>query len=301
MQSIRLAHISDIHVTAEACRWNPADYLNKRMAAWFNLRFLGRGRLFRMADVVIAALLDDLRQRQPDRVIFSGDATALGFEEEMHRAVSLLGLHGDDVLPGLAVPGNHDYCTHHAVSSGHFERHFAPWLQGERLDSAVYPFAQKVGGAWLIGVNSARANRWAWDASGHVGPGQLQRLNRLLRDLPPGPRILVTHYPVTRASGKLEFRSHRLSDVHDLAETAREGGVNLWLHGHVHRPYRLDRTFLTPFPVICAGSSTQSNRWSYFEYTLTGHHLRALRRTFSLESGKFQDDEFFEINLPAGG
>jgi len=36
----------------------------------------------------------------------------------------------------LAVPGNHDYCTRAAVQSGHFERYFAPWQDGERKIAA---------------------------------------------------------------------------------------------------------------------------------------------------------------------
>jgi 3',5'-cyclic AMP phosphodiesterase CpdA len=301
MERIRLAHISDLHVMASGCRWGRDDWLNKRMAAWLNLRFLGRGFLFRRTDDIVSALMADLRERQHDRIVFSGDATALGFEEEVSRAAALLGLNGTEPLPGLAVPGNHDYCTHRAAASGHFEQHFAPWQQGTRIDGSVYPFAQRVGSAWLIGVNSARANRWAWDASGHVGRDQLERLRLLLRQLDPGPRILVTHYPVCRSSGKLEFRTHRLSDVHALTEIAQEGRVCLWLHGHLHRPHTHPRTFLTPFPLICAGSTTQSKLWSYGEYTIMGHHLAGLRRVFDPDTKQFRDAEMFDLDLSQNG
>ena len=43
MESIRLVHISDIHITARSFRWFPEDWFNKRLPAWFNLRWLGRG------------------------------------------------------------------------------------------------------------------------------------------------------------------------------------------------------------------------------------------------------------------
>jgi 3',5'-cyclic AMP phosphodiesterase CpdA len=294
---IRLAHISDIHVMAEGCRWQADDWFSKRLAAWLNLRLLGRGARFRQADVVLAALAEELRQRRPDHVVFSGDATALGFEEEMARAALLLGLKEAEPLPGLAVPGNHDYCTHRAARSGNFERHFAPWQQGERIDGSIYPFAQKVGPTWLIGVNSATANLWPWDASGGVGKGQLERLRLLLRSLDDGPRILVTHYPACLASGKLEGRTHRLRDVTALAELAAEEGVGLWLHGHRHDAYRHPRTCLTPFPVICAGSTTQSRLWSYGEYTLAGKHLCGIRRAFDPESGQFIDGEMFDLEI----
>src|SRR5439155_15890725 len=90
--AIRLAHLSDIHVTAPACVWRPADWFNKRLTAWLNLRVLGRGRSFRHTDRVLAALVEDLRGRNFDRLVFSGDATAMGFEEEVCRAAHLLGV-----------------------------------------------------------------------------------------------------------------------------------------------------------------------------------------------------------------
>src|SRR5262249_41623016 len=151
--------------------------------------------------------------RDFDWIIFSGDATAMGFEEEFARASSLLGLGQPDALPGLAVPGNHDYCTMSAVAGGYFEQYFAQWQKGERVSEDTYPFAQRVGPAWLVAVNSAVANRWPWDARGAVGEAQLQRLERLLARLTGnGPRILITHYPIRKASGKPEVRLRALRD-----------------------------------------------------------------------------------------
>src|SRR5947208_11349904 len=102
MEPVRLVHLSDIHITARSFRWFPEDWFNKRLPAWLNLRWLGRGRRFANAEVVLAALVAELRRRPPDHVVFSGDATALGFEEEMTRASELLGLRGADPLPGIA-------------------------------------------------------------------------------------------------------------------------------------------------------------------------------------------------------
>ena len=47
---------------------------------------LGRGFRFRSAEKVLDALLADLRDGGFDRLVFTGDATALGFEEEMEHA-----------------------------------------------------------------------------------------------------------------------------------------------------------------------------------------------------------------------
>jgi 3',5'-cyclic AMP phosphodiesterase CpdA len=298
LAEVRLAHFSDVHVTAADCTWRRPDWFNKRLSAWVNLRLLGRGHRFRHADRVLTALAEDLRQRDYQRLLFSGDATALGFEEEMARAAALLGVGRPDLPPGLAVPGNHDYMTRHAAKSGHFERDFAAWQRGERVGEAIYPFAQRVGPAWIIAVNSAYPNRWAWDASGRVGPEQLDRLERLLERLQGGPRVLVTHYPVWLANGRRERPMRALRDLDDLVEVCVRGGISLWLHGHRHHNYHTPPADPVPFPVICAGSATQHGRWSYKDYTLVGYRLKVLTRVFDNEQNRFADGNTYELTLP---
>jgi 3',5'-cyclic AMP phosphodiesterase CpdA len=295
--AVRMTHFSDIHVTTAPLGWKPGDWLNKRLPGWFNLRFLGREHRFHDADRVLAALEDDLQRRRPDHVIFSGDATALGFEAELAHAVAVLGVSGPDSFPGLAVPGNHDYYTRGVAASGLFERYFAPWQNGERVNGGFYPFAQRVGHVWLVAVNSATGNRWFWDATGSVGEEQLARLEALLERLGPGPRILVTHYPVCLASGAPEARYHGLHDLTELVAAAVRGRVCLWLHGHRHGAYHHGSCNQAPFPVICAGSATQTDHWSYGEYTIEGTDFHVRRRVFSPTQGLFMDGEAFDLRL----
>ena len=70
MDSIRLVHISDIHITVPRFRWFREDWFNKRLPAWFNLRWLGRGKRFANAERVLIALVEELRRQPPDRVVF---------------------------------------------------------------------------------------------------------------------------------------------------------------------------------------------------------------------------------------
>jgi hypothetical protein len=270
------------------------------LSAWINLRILGRGYRFRRTDHVLSVLSDELQSGGFDRILFSGDASAMGFEEEVTRAAYLLKIGRMGTRPGLAVPGNHDYCTATAARAGHFERVFAPWLVGERMGDAIYPFAQRVGHAWLIGLNSSTANRWPWDARGGVGRDQIRRLEELLQRLEGGPRILVTHYPVWLASGRREPRIRAMRDLDAVVDAARRGGVGLWLHGHRHTSYYHPPSDYAPFPVVCAGSATQSGRWSYKVYTLEGYHLRAQSRVYHAKDDRFHDGEAFELELTGG-
>jgi 3',5'-cyclic AMP phosphodiesterase CpdA len=294
MTETRFVHVSDIHLTVPITSWRWEDTLNKRLFAWMNLHFAFRKWRFRHCEVVLQALARDL-QASPAHIIFSGDATAMGFGEEMARAAELLNV---STMPGTATPGNHDYCTITAKREGHFENYFARWMEGERVGPEIYPFAQRVGGAWLVTACSAEANFWPWDATGTVGDEQLARLEKLLSRLEGGPRILVTHYPVVSRWGWSEFFLRRLIDLDGLLRVAVKGGIGLWLHGHIHHPFYFEAGKHAPFPIICAGSATQTGYWTYGDYTLRGNTLSAKWRVYDEPSGGFRDGEAFVLQLP---
>src|SRR5437879_1010768 len=125
--AVRLAHLSDVHISAERLGWRLRDYFNKRWTGWINYRWLGRRRRFRRGGEVLSAIVREFTERRPDHVIFSGDATALGFEPEFAHAAEMLRVGNPAMPPGLAVPGNHDYYTRATARSGLFEKYFAPW------------------------------------------------------------------------------------------------------------------------------------------------------------------------------
>lgn len=293
---LRLAHFSDVHISVRPLGWQRRDFLSKRIAGYINHTYLGRRHRFRLAELVLAVLAKELRERQPDHLVFSGDATALGFEAEFAHAAALLGANDGPMPPGIAVPGNHDYYSNRIAAEGMFEHYFAAWQQGERIEDFTYPFAQRVGPVWLVAVNSCWP-RWNWDATGRVGSEQLARLTQLLKRLDDRPRILVTHYPVVLADGKLEPRVRRLRDLKDVIRVAIDGGIGLWLHGHRHGAYHHQEPRLAPFPVICAGSATQHGYWSYGEYAIEGKQLRATRRVFDPDRGHFAEGDSFSLEI----
>lgn len=296
--TIRLAHISDLHVPVKRLGWGMRDLFTKRTTGWINVRLLGRGRRFQHAREVLQILHRALIERQVGHVLFSGDASMMGFPKEFEDVATLLGLHQEGELPGLAVPGNHDYYVGRSQKSNSFERAFEPWQRGVRVDeSHVYPFAQQIAGVWFVAVNSARSNLWVWDARGGVGRSQRERLVELIRSLSPGRRVLVTHYPLLLANGKPESRWRRMRDWKEMRTLAMDAGISLWLHGHRHHSYILPAENL-PFPCICVGSSTQTNRWSYNEYHFEGDLLHVQPRRFDPIRNEFVDGTPTTVSLP---
>lgn len=295
---IRLAHFSDVHLTTPQLGWRIRDLLGKRTTGWVNVKLLGRGKRFRFAGQVVDALKREFRERTFDQLVFSGDATTMAFDSEVIAAAKHLGV-GDVTLPqGFAVPGNHDLYTFGSVRRRMFEIAFADWQHGERTDAMfTYPFARKVGHAWLIALNSARANLFPWDATGKVGHAQLGRLRELIAKLDDGPRIIVSHYPILTRGRKPEPRWHRLKDWKHVRDVAAACGASLWLHGHKHAWYVLGSDPDLPFPTINVGSSTQEHLWGYHEYEIDGWRLKGLRRTYDHASDRFLDGDQFELEL----
>ena len=295
---IRLAHFSDVHLTSERLGWRVRDFFGKRASGWVNVAVLGRRHRFRFANEVVDSLRREFRERSFDHLVFSGDATTMAFESEMNEAAERLGVGDPSLPPCLAVPGNHDLYTFGAVRRRVFEFAFSAWQQGERVDPEhTYPFAKKVGHVWLIALNSARPNVFPWDATGKVGHAQLERFKRLLAKLDPGPRIVVSHYPLLTRGRVAEARWHRLKDWKHVREVAAECGVHLWLHGHKHAWYLLTAGPDLPFPSIDVGSSAQEKLWGYHEYAIEGWNLNGIRRSYNPETGRFHDQDSFELNL----
>lgn len=295
---VRLAHFSDVHLTSPALGWRVRDLFGKRATGWVNVQVLGRGHRFRYANRVVEALLREFHERPYDHLVFSGDATTMAFESEMAEAAHRLGVWDATLPPCIAVPGNHDLYTYGAVRKRAFEFAFSAWQQGERVDpDHTYPFARKVGHVWLIAVNSARANFWPWDATGKVGAAQLERLRKLCHSLGPGPRVVVSHYPILTRLRKPEARWHRLKDWKHARDAAAECGVTLWLHGHKHGWYVLPAGEHQPFHSVNVGSSAQTNLWGYHEYRIDGLRLQGLRRAYRLDADRFEDQEAFDLTL----
>jgi len=297
--SLRIAHFSDIHLTAKRLRLRKRDWLGKRSTGWFNAK-MGRGRHFVDASTIAGVMVRDIKAQAFDHVIFSGDATTLGLSSEFEEVRRVLT--PDEGWPSrIAVPGNHDYYTPSAARGGEFERVFASWQEGERINGHVYPFAQKIGPLWLIAVNSAQANVFHWDSRGRVGRRQMERLETLLKQLPPGPRVMVTHYPLCLADGQNEIRWRRLRDAHKLRDLCQAFNVKLWLHGHRHVGYFRTVDLSLPFPVVCAGSATQAKKWSYNEYTFVDGKMHGRRRVWSPEAGGFVDGDDFSLPFTLDG
>ncbi|MFV8755868.1 metallophosphoesterase family protein [Nannocystaceae bacterium ST9] len=249
---MRFLHCSDIHLLS-LTGVGPHRFLNKRLTGGINL-MLARSR--HHSERLFDRMVEHARAQALDRVVVTGDLSNLALDEEFEHIVAKLEAIG---LPITVIPGNHDAYTRGSVRKRRFERHFTPYMQGERLgedDEHFYPFVQRFGEVALIGVSTAHASLPLY-AVGTVGPAQLARLDQMLQALGSDAlvRVVLIHHPVMPGVAKPR---HELTDLDAFAEVIGRRGAELILHGHEH--VLIEGTLAGPErPVPVHGISSATN------------------------------------------
>lgn len=161
--------------------------------------------------------VEDLnRQDEIDFVIFSGDITEFGSDEELNKAKSIL----DNLQkPWYVIPGNHD--TNWSESGGNsFLKVFG---------NETFAFGHK--GYFFIGTNSGPNMRMS---PGQIPRENLVRMDSILQNEVEGrtPIIYVNHYP----------QDSSLNNWFDAVDRLKRFNVQMALcgHGHQNRPFDFD-------------------------------------------------------------
>jgi 3',5'-cyclic AMP phosphodiesterase CpdA len=231
MPAFTLAHLSDLHATPVRASDLPHPGLRAKQVLGF-LSWLARRRHEHRPDV-LARLLDDLREADPDHVVLTGDLTNLGLPAEIEAARAWLERIGDPAALSL-VPGNHDAYGAAAHAP------WAPWIASDAgLDAAsrpvagLYPSLRFRGPLALVGLSSARPGSLL-AADGALGAAQRDWLEATLAALGDAGwcRVVLLHHP------PLDLDLHarrRLRDGAALRAVLARTGAELVLHGHTHR------------------------------------------------------------------
>jgi 3',5'-cyclic AMP phosphodiesterase CpdA len=155
----------------------------------------------------------------------------------------------------------------------------------------------------IVGLNSALPTA-PFVASGALGPEQLERLEKLLAELARGEhfRLLLIHHPPLR--GELS-RRRSLDDAEALSAVLARTGVDLVVHGHLHRT-RIGSMPgpLGPIPVVGVRSASDQGskpgkRASYHLFRLHEQAREGDRPRYRIElcTRAFGDDGFSESSV----
>jgi 3',5'-cyclic AMP phosphodiesterase CpdA len=223
---ITLAHISDIHLSPLP-DIALGDLLGKRITGYLNWKLRRHDEL---NSETLGALVKHLQQQNADFTAVTGDLTNLALKAEITRAGEWLKALGPSQTTCVA-PGNHDAYVAGALETAQEE--WGPYMTGETLDQASFPFVRRVGEMAIISCSSAVPTR-PFLAIGRFEEQQAERLARMLALLGKAGyfRVVLIHHP---PNAELQHPSFGLKGNRIFRRVVAEHGAELILHGHTHR------------------------------------------------------------------
>jgi 3',5'-cyclic AMP phosphodiesterase CpdA len=244
--SLRIAHVSDLHVLSRTgAQWRRIVF-NKRVTGYANL-VLRRARVHRR-DYLLAVL--SAAAEKADHLVVTGDITNLSLEHEYEEARALLDAAARNVEVTV-VPGNHDIylpATHrHRRFPHHFERFLESDLPelAQDLPAGRFPCVKLRGSVAIIALSTA-VPRPPFVSAGYAGHAQLEALARVLAHPEVRrrtPIVLIHHPPMDSRFRVFQLRDG-LVDSPALRRVLSPLARGLVLYGHTH--FRLRRTLATP-------------------------------------------------------
>lgn len=223
---ITLAHISDVHLAPlPPVRWT--ELAGKRITGYLNWRLRRHNSL---SGDGLNTLIMHMREQKPDFTAITGDLVNLGLPAEAETALKWLETVGtpDNVC---VCPGNHDAYVRDSLD--HNRESWGPYMSGETLDAAQFPFVRRIGDVAIIACSSAVPSAPMF-ALGRFEQDQADRLARILGMLGDAGyfRIIMIHHPPN-----LEARHPRLGlyGANRFRDAVAAHGAELVLHGHTHK------------------------------------------------------------------
>lgn len=223
---IRLAHLSDIHLTPLP-EVSLLDLANKRITGYLNWRVKRKNAL---RSDTLSTLTAHLLGQHPDFIAVAGDLVNLALDAEFDNAARWLEALGPPEKV-CVVPGNHDAYVPGALDVA--TRAWGPYMRGETLDDAPFPYVRRFGDVAIVGCSSAIATL-PFIAAGRIGTDQADRLARILKHLDDAGyfRVVMIHHPPV--SDDVEIHK-RLLGASLFRDAIVASGAELILHGHTHR------------------------------------------------------------------
>ena len=305
-ETFTLAHLSDPHL-ANPYGSRLSDFLNKRFFGYLKWRLKRKTEHHKD---VLAGMIKDIRNAQPDHVVVTGDLTHLGLAAEYEKAKRFLEALGSASQVTI-IPGNHDAYVEGALDCRLLE--WADYMVSDGTKAcdgtdtavnAIFPSLRVRDGVAIIGVSTAQPCSTLL-AVGCVGNDQLRRLQKILIETGQKGlfRIVLIHHPPKL--GVVSWRK-RLTDAEAFQKMMQDCGAELILHGHSHHQ---SQQSLEPsdgsIPVIGVPSASASGeiprrRARYHLYHLAprvdGWDMRVCVRSYVKQDMCFETEK--EYHLP---
>lgn len=244
----RFAHLTDPHV-GPLPRPALRQLLGKRLTGYVNWR---RGRHTAHCMDVLAALVKDLREQEPDHIVCTGDICNLGLAGEWSSSrIFLDGLGTPETVS--FVPGNHDAYVPGSLAG--LLLAVDPFTRGDEPGAHRFPYVRRRGPVAFLGLSSAVPTA-PFIASGRLGRRQIEEAEAMLAALAREglARVVMIHHP-PHVRGAPATRN--LVDADRFEAMIGRVGAELVIHGHNHvGSVAILRGPAGPVPVVGAPSAS---------------------------------------------
>lgn len=277
---MKIVHLSDIHIWRYT--WDPRQLWGVRALGMAEL-LMGRARRFRLDR--IEAVVQRVRELEPDHILITGDLTTTALPSEFREAARVLAPLLEAPERVTVLPGNHDRTTRRSFRLRRFEESFGaympemtfPWLR--RLDEETA----------ILGLDPTRSH---FAPRGALPPEQFKRARDLVADpeTRPSRLIVACHYPVAAPPRYARELYHkRMNNEREVAAWLAGIGPHLYCCGHVHaawafRPKSLPNQLCLNAGAPLMADSTGTRPPGFLEIDLDGmsvsvtHHAWAETR-----------------------
>lgn len=188
------------------------------------------------SDVLKNNLLAQLKDENPDLLIFAGDLTANGYEHEYIQAREFID-ELNTITKTYVIPGNHDARN---VGLIHFE---------SMISERKFVHKDKTSNFTIIGLDSSEPDI----SSGQIGCDQMDWLKAELTKIPDDRGKVVTFHHHLVPIPNTGRERNILLDSGDLIRVLLNNGVDFVLGGHKHVP---NVWMLDNMAIINSGTAT---------------------------------------------
>lgn len=224
-----LSHISDIHLSPLP-EPHMFELLGKRFTGYMNWKKMRQGEIGRQT---LDAIMNSIKQKQPDHLVISGDLVNLSLAKEFSAAKDWLLNQGAARDISLTF-GNHDAYVGGALKKAC--KIFRPWITSEEVHawSTPFPYMRVRGNVAIIAACSAVATP-PFMATGYFDSAQAHHLGDLLNEAKERNlfRVVMIHHPPYKNA---TFWHKKLWGVDRFLAVINQYGAELVLHGHTHIP-----------------------------------------------------------------
>lgn len=250
--SYEIVLATDIHYLAEELAGN-------RCQSFINYVYGGDGRVLLYSWEILDAFLADMKEKDPDLILLSGDLTLNGEKASHEELASLLEELDKEGIPVLVVPGNHDINNFHArrfsgtnsypvdsITAEEFADIYSDfgYVAADSRDPNSLSYLYKVDSSlWLLMLDSCQYDP-VNQVGGMIQSGTYKWMEPILYEAwEEGAEVItVSHHNLLEQSGVSDafYDDCTIEHSEELLQMLSDNEVRLHLSGHLHLQHHME-------------------------------------------------------------